>query len=138
MTQEDKKLLLKDLCGRLSYGVKIAVNNKIDKIDGIGVLDNVIEYGSFLSCDVEEVKPYLFPMNSLPEEKVHEFYCRFVADDIPFDDFVEYYWPNSLHKVLTAIDDAESIMDWYNENHVDCRGMIYRDLANDATDKNIY
>ena len=138
MTQEDKKLLLKDLCGRLSYGVKISVNNNIEKIDGIGVLDNVIEYGSFLSCDVEEVKPYLFPMNSLPEEKVHEFYCRFVADDIPFDDFVEYYWPNSLHKVLTAIDDAESIMDWYNENHVDCRGMIYRDLANDATDKNIY
>ena len=87
---------------------------------------------------VEFVKPYLFPMDSLPEEKVHEFYCRFVNSDIPFDDFVADYWPNSLHKVVTVIDDVESIMDWYNENHVDCRGMIYRDLAIDATGLNIY
>lgn len=133
MTQNDKELLLRDLCGRLPYGVKIYVNDRIEILQNIDILDNVIGYGSFLSCNIDEVKPCLFPMESLPEEKVYEFYCRFVDSDIPFDDFVADYWPNSLHKVLTAIDDVESIMDWYNENHVDCRGMIYRDLAIDAT-----
>ena len=33
MTQEDKELLLKDLCARLSYGVKISVNNNIGSYD---------------------------------------------------------------------------------------------------------
>ena len=28
MTQEDKELLLKDLCARLPYGVKVLVDNK--------------------------------------------------------------------------------------------------------------
>jgi hypothetical protein len=40
MTQEQKDLLLKDLYARLSYGVKISVNDKIESLQGINVLDN--------------------------------------------------------------------------------------------------
>ena len=61
MIQEHKELLLKDLCSRLPYRVKISVNDNIESLQGINVLDNVVEYGSFLSSDIEEVKPYLFP-----------------------------------------------------------------------------
>ena len=135
MKKEEKDLLLKDLCARLPYGTMVYAQNAVDWYDSeicTQVLSDVINEDYI-------VKPYLYPMDSLPEEKVHEFYCRFVDSDIPFDDFVADYWnTNSLHKVLTVIDDVESIMDWYNENHVDCRRLIYRDLAIDATGLNIY
>ena len=52
MTQEDKELLLKDLCERLPYRVKISVNDNIESLQGINVLDNVVEYGSFLSSSI--------------------------------------------------------------------------------------
>lgn len=145
----DKKLLLKDLCARLPYGVKVLYEGWDEKIeDYIDVVDtlysvnldgwvNVSKTDS--EINIEGVKPYLFPMSSMTEEKVYEFYYRFVADDISFDDFVADYWnTNSLHKVMTTIDDVESIMDWYNKNHLDCRGLIPKGLAEDATGLNIY
>ena len=73
MTQEDKELLFKDLCARLPYGVKISVNNKVESLQGINVLDNVIEYSSFLSSDIEEVKPYLYPLSNMTEKQKKEF-----------------------------------------------------------------
>ena len=72
MKQKDKDLLLKDLCARLPYGVKIQVNDKVEMLEGIGILDNVAEYGSFLSCDIEEVKPYLFSLSSMTEEQKND------------------------------------------------------------------
>lgn len=156
MKAEDKQLIFKDISSRLIYKPKAYVRHwsNIDRkyyegvytIESVHPLANIIlvtsERGSvevILGYDDYKFKPYLIPMDSLSEEKVYEFYCRFVDSDILFDDFVADYWnTNSLHKVLTAIDDVESIMDWYNENHVDYRGLIYRDLANDATGLNIY
>ncbi len=75
MTQEDRELLLKDLSSRLPHGVKISVDNRIETLQGINVSDNVVEYGSFLSSDIEEVKPYLFPLSSITEEEKEE-YCQ--------------------------------------------------------------
>ena len=43
MTQNDKKILLIDLCARLPYEVKISVDNKIEVLEGLGILDNVAE-----------------------------------------------------------------------------------------------
>ena len=147
MKQENKELLLRDLCSRLPYGViaeyydaeeRCKCDADIDYIDVSASERPEVGISQYV-LPIEEIKPYLFPMSSMTEKKVYEFYCRFVADDIPFDDFVADYWnTNSLHKVLTSIDDVECIMDWYNENHVDCHGLIYRDLANDATGLSIY
>lgn len=116
MKQEDKELLLKDLSARLPYGVKISVNNNIEKIDGISVLDNVIEYGSFLSCDVEEVKPYLFPMSSMTVKQRDSY--RFLT--------------SSAHASPTGL------IEFFHKNHIDYRGLISKGLANDATGLNIY
>ena len=38
MTQEDKELLLKDLCARLPHGVRVQYENKIYNIDYISAL----------------------------------------------------------------------------------------------------
>jgi hypothetical protein len=139
MTQEQKDLLLKNLCARLSYGVKISVNDKIESLQGINVLDNVVEYDSCLSSDIEEVKLYLYPLSSMTEEQKYDFYCRFIENDCDFNDFKEFYLENNeWHKMLTSIDDIEEIIDWFNKYHFDFRCLIPKGLAIDATNKNIY
>ena len=81
MTQEDKQLLFKDLCGRLPYGIKVQYDSQTCKLvttnDDYTVLllgeDGYvpnIEDGLFL--DIEKVKPYLRPMSSMTEEEMDE------------------------------------------------------------------
>ena len=116
MTQEQKDLLLKDLCARLPYGVKISVNDKVETLQGINILDTVVEYDSCLSSDIEEVKPYLFPLSSMTEEQEKEWRYTLSSDgNITYD-----------------------TVDWCNKNHFDYRGLIPMGLANDATELNIY
>ena len=120
MTQEDKELLLKDLCERLPYGVKISVNNNIESLQGINVLDNVVEYGLFLSSDIEEVKPYLFPLSSMTEEQKQEY-----------QHITERWMYDSSYSISDSID-------WLNVHHFDYRGLIEKGLAIDATVLDIY
>ena len=72
MTQENAKLIAQELGLRLSYGVKIRVNDKIETVEGINILDNIVEFGTYMACDIDEVKPYLFPMSSMTEEQTSE------------------------------------------------------------------
>ena len=120
MTQEDKELLLKDLCERLPYRVKISVNNNIESLQGINVLDNVVEYGLFLSSDIEEVKPYLFPLSSMTEEQKQEY-----------QHITERWMYDSSYSISDSID-------WLNAHHFDYRNLIQMNLAIDATGLNIY
>ena len=140
MTQSDKDLLLKDLCSRLPYGVKAEILNEENERKQV-----VVSYGNI--CYIPELgnwwwkecKPYLFPMSSMTEEQKYDFYYRFIESDYDFDDFKEYYLDNGMwHKLLTTLDDIESIIDWLNKNHFDYRGLIEKGLANDATNLNIY
>lgn len=140
MTQEQKELL-KDLCSRLPYGVmcryqhiQYIENGKLIDINMFGRvnIDGHIK-------DVCDIKPYLFPMSSMTEEQCYEFYCRFVENEIDYDDFKEYYFDNGLwHKLLTSIDDCNSVVDWFNKNNIDYRGLIPMGLAIDASKLNIY
>ena len=120
MKQEHKELLLKDLCARLPYRVKISVNDNIESLQGINVLDNVVEYGSFLSSDIEEVKPYLFPMSSMTDEQKQEY-----------QHITERWMYDSSYSISDSID-------WLNVHHFDCRCLIEKGLAIDATGLNIY
>lgn len=126
MTQDEKELLLKDLCARLPYGVK--VGNKatglvctiksIEFGDG-GDLHTVIEFeedGQLHTTNIcvfyGGLKPYLRPMSSMTEgecvERINLFgkYC-------PFDNSPEYF-------------------DWLNKHHLDYRGLIEKQLALEA------
>lgn len=121
MTTEQKALLFKDLCGRLPHGVKISVNDKVETLQGINTLDNVVEYDSCLSSDIEEVKPYLFPLSSMSEEQKEEY--DLICSMSMFD---------------MSESDAVKLIDWLNKNHFDYRGLIPMELAIDATGLNIY
>ena len=146
MNQEDKYLLLRDICARLPYGVKILTHYKIDNFrnhSSIETLSGINIYG-FINSEESDIlrdigKPYLFPLSSMTEEQKYDFYCNFIENDCDFDDFKEFYFENNeWHKMLTSIDDCESIIDWFNKNHFDYRCLIPKGLAIDATGKNIY
>ena len=134
MTQEDKELLLKDLCTRLFYGVKIKlirwdidegvyINTTLEP-DDIERLLNVEEGDT-------EIKPYLFPLLSMTEEQKREY--NMLLTDIPTYE----YEGGDIVTVIETYDNWMSI-DYLNANHIDYRGLIEKGLAIDATGLDIY
>ena len=142
MTEEDKELLIKDLCARLPYGVKIELTWW------------VMDEGTCMSTTLEpdhieqirndelgdaEIKSYLRPTSSMTDEQCYDFYCRFVENEIDYNDFKKYYFDSCLwNKVLTTINDCGDIIDWLNKYYFDYRGLIEKGLAIDTTGLNIY
>ena len=143
MTPKDKELLFKDLCARLPYHTRVKVWLK-DGTTEEGTLDLEHNYGdvlkdAFYYNEIVKIKPYLFPMSSMTDEQCYKFYCGFVENEIDYNDFKKYYFDScSWDKVLTLISDCSDIIDWFNENHFDYRGLIEKGLAIDATGLNIY
>ena len=142
MTQEQKELILKDLCGRLPYGVKIQTpTNCWTSEEGICELKEIFkgDDGLFRIGDVgaliEYSKPYLFPLSSMTEEQEEELkniyysyngmfqYAERIFDRIPFSKMK--YFPYQIEE-------------FFNRNHFDYRGLIPKGLATDATNLNIY
>ena len=124
MKKKDKELLMKDLSARLPYGVKVydtkgnfnSSHQTLAHINGIVGEAFVTSGMACRTAQIEDLKPYLFPMSSMSEEQEISL-MRFVANGIMGENIV---------------------YDWYNENHFDYRGLINKGLAIDATGKNIY
>ena len=144
MTQEQKQLLLIDLCSRLPYGVKCQVQE--DEFTYIGTLckleidnanGNLLDFAESVSglewqVYLSEVKPYLFPLSSMTEEQkndcpINETTLNIINSNIGCYGIIEIPWRLSF-----------LFIDWCNKNHFDYRGLILKDLANDATGLNIY
>lgn len=123
MTKEEKDLLLKDLCGRLPYGVKaekytIRMDGEIvphANIETVTVKDLIAQK----DCPGYIIKPYLLPLSSMTEEQKDEFDRLYTYDAL----IVEPQW---------------ELIDFCNKHHLDYRGLIPMGLANDATNLNIY
>lgn len=122
MTQENKDLLLKDLCARLPYGVKVKIKHYDDAWKLLAIYTNGTTYatkdiGYPIETYFEDCKPYLFPLSSMTEEQKRE----------------EYKLMNSNFYTATV-----DLPDFYNKNHIDYRGLIPMGLAKDASGLNIY
>lgn len=116
MTQEDKKLLLTDICARLPYNVVIRCT------------DNDTDYKCFLTTDIlnellhnieyYDYKPYLRPMSSMTAEEQAEFvqfHCVTLC-------------PVVINDCLT-IGNESKMIDWLLAHHFDFRGLIPMGLA---------
>lgn len=122
MTQENKELLLKDLCARLSYGIKVN-----EDIQGDFTLIGLTKERAFTTCEVEGkfndfpielIKPYLFPLSSMTEEQKSQY---------------SFF----LTRIIDGYD-SSLLIDWLNKHHFDYRGLIPKGLALNATGLNIY
>lgn len=135
MTQENAKLIAQELGLRLSYGVKIRINDKIETVEGINILDNIVEFGTYMACDIDEVKPYLFPLSSMTAEQQEEFDMIY-ADDMQV---VANNLKNRLNGQPYKMNYGHyRHIDWLNAHHFDYRGLIEKNLAIDATNLNVY
>ena len=147
MKQEDKDLLLKDLCARLPYRVKMnhIADGEHSPKTLIGLAKDMITLeglGGYECVDVEDYKPYLFPLSSMTEEQFVEL--KVFADLIYESDTLELVEWNDNYKTLEFwLEEVPSycvikVFDWLNKNHFDYRGLIEKGFAIDATGLNIY
>ena len=73
------------------------------------------------------------------EQKEELFFSGCIHNDIYFDDFTDYFLAGELwHDICVSIFDLPQMMDWFNKNHFDYRGLIPKGLAIDATTLDIY
>lgn len=160
MKQEDKNLLLKDLCARLPYRVKVSLQYGNKQL--IGVLDAVypteerviidklsdaitpidVRCGGF-KLNESNIMPYLRPMASMTKEE---------REEIEILLFSEWFDPDSCKvdgegyiEILANYDVSgiepgfcSDYVDWLNAHHFDFRNLIDRGLALDCTDLNVY
>jgi len=128
MTQENKELLLKDLCARLPYGVKILhtgwdydSDTDFDTVETLIGIDDKFIYTVWdktgdreKHClSVSNWKPYLRPMSSMTEEERLLFHQNTLKYN-EVTGYSEYTYKS---------------FDWLNTHHFDYRGLIEKGLA---------
>lgn len=125
MTEEEKKILFKELCARLAYGVKVKVecttaNGK--KIEDEGVLNSIFinEFGTIYVCvdeveyELGDIKPYLRPLTSLTDDEL-KFLDGLDMKVAPFSQMVEIPFGS-----------IPELIDFFNSVHVDYRGTFFK------------
>ena len=123
MKPEDKELLLKDLCARLLYRVKIELSwwvmGEGTYINTALEPDHINQLLNDKDGDIE-IKPYLRPMSSMTEEQKEEY--QHITERRMYDS--SYSISDSIY--------------WLNSHHFDYSGLIEKGLAIDATNLNVY
>lgn len=159
MKPEDKQLLLKDLCGRLPYGV-IVYHPDYDGSETIDTLftpDAWDDGGIWCTIDdswdsphkIKYCKPYLRPMSSMTEEEKKELVNHVlggkgaeffhVTEDGSIDgnqNAEQDLYELNLHWLNFCPLTTSSYIDWLNAHHFDYRGLIDRGLAIEVTKDN--
>ena len=145
MTKEEKELLLKDLCARLPYGVKLGFYASATKQTYVCTLlglepqeeEPIIaktENGSFYML-AGNVKPYLFPMSSMTDKELIEF---FQIRGMNLNTYELRTFRRRDIAIASTLSSYSRNIDWLNAHHFDYRGLIEKGLAIDASGLNIY
>lgn len=140
MKDKQKEFLLADISARLPYGVKCAEiypdGNKFENVWDIIRVSKYVEDGIHISncktiygycSQIQNIKPYLFPMSSMTEEQEKEL------EEID----PEFYSVIRENGNICISMDVRGY-DWLNKNNFDYRGLIPKGLAIDCTNLNIY
>ncbi len=127
MKQEDKQLLLKDLCARLPYKVEvyysetvpISTLKTINSEKGTCIVYDHSQWDRNSKFHIEEIKPYLRSMSSMTEEELVDYKSlEKQCEVLPTFAYI------SVSKCV--------IFDWLNAHHFDYRGLIEKGLAIEA------
>jgi len=127
MTQEEKQLLLRDLCGRLLYGVFV----EYDYGDGVKRATKI--HGNYLylmmlgKLQWKDFKPYLRPMSSMTEAEIEELKELMGTDEVKQYGFSYSGLIGECFGMM--YDDCSTIVDYLNSHYLDYRGLIPMGLA---------
>ena len=127
MTQEDKQLLLKDLCARLPYGVQVEIKPKVQE-QFTTSLDAFFLYLFMTPKDDDifdefSIVPYLRPMSSMTEEELKTFCSFIVIEDTKS-------WIGEVYCI--KCDCIKKYLDFVYSHHLDIHGFIKMGLALEA------
>ena len=121
MTQEEKELVIKDLCSRLPYGVKIK--------DQDGDYIDVNIYNAHIEHLIDRVvsgldKLVLRPISSMTEQEKEEYEG--------FEEDIAVVSTHYYIKYTYLYPFCNDMMDWLNKHHFDYRGLTPAGLALEA------
>ena len=139
MTQEQKSLLIKDLCVRSPYDVKVLYSNEVFSVDYISAIYEEIKLDT---CDnytlnnISEVKPYLFPISSMTKEQLFEVQEILGKNEIEIKDSFLHIVDSDRNTI--SYSEITALLEWFYKNHFDINNLIPMKLAIDATGLNIY
>lgn len=147
MTQEDRQILLKDLCARGPYGVcyrrfawddereEKCISAKIYSISPDGYVRN---YHEDESDYIDNVRPYLFPLSSLTEEQRNYISKLLIDTQNEFPPYGELNAKGCDNLFVCSVKQANVLINYCLANHLDINGLIEKGLAIDATGLNVY
>ena len=140
MTQEEKQLLLRDLCARLPYGVKGIRTYRPEETVTLGAIiprckmNPNVGNGSFCElgfddtldcCVIAEFKPHLRSMSSITEKEEEEFKQVLEIE-------LDYLASEETGHTVKSATSSAFVIDFYNAHHFDYRGLIPMGLAIEA------
>jgi hypothetical protein len=148
MTQEEKDLLLKDLCGRLPYGVMVYTD--YDAIDCPLLLKELSYDGEYYSVggyytlirgiifNNHPCKPYLRPMSSMTDEEKDELLNLlfdkeakhfYIDEEGLIDGKTSYLMKEGLNYPAFCPINIKLYTDFLLSHHFDYNGLIEKGLA---------
>ena len=144
MTQEDKEkdLLIKDLCCRLPYGVKVKISSMESPLTVLSINTNGETWvkgdkGYPFEIDWENCKLYLIPLSSMTEEQwMDSPYAN--LNKFTFDSFKCGCSTLAFETYEVNLNYVVEFINWCYKNHFDINGFIPMGLAIDCTNLNIY
>ena len=145
MTQEEKQLLLIDLCARLPHKVKIKCDGYPYGITVTGVVgDQIFHTPYFIGGEIiinkhtiDTVRPYLRPMSSMMqgewEEMTALIYPYGRVNRNPDNKNELLLWLSAEENEMPIIL-MNNVFSWLNKNMFDYRGLIPMGLALEASE----
>ena len=128
MTQEEKELVIKDLCARLPYSVQIHISYEDGfKYDKTLTYEDVKNYSQLPACSTTIVKPYLRPLSSMTDEEEAE-----IANIIEGIYDFTFRTEELLEMISMQKTFPMASIDWFHEKGFDIRGLIQKGLAIEA------
>lgn len=115
MTQEEKQLLLKDLCARLPYVIICNDIHGDSIVTYIDLEEACVYLPDFDECmGIDDIKPYLRPMSSMTDEEIDRMW--------------------EIYESGPAAESSVAVSEYLYGNHLDCHYLIEKGLALEATE----
>lgn len=127
--------LFNELSTRLSSGLIVEYQDENYMLRGINQNGTVSiskksDYNKFITVQVDQIKPWLFPLSSITEKQRQEL--QRLANDNRFSKNgyfnLDRIWVEDIYKIMNKL----------NEWHIDYNRLIESNNANDASTINIY
>jgi hypothetical protein len=144
MTQEEKDLLLKDLCARLPYEAHVYI-----EFENGNILDDTVLNAQYIhdwmavpSCQNMAIKPYLRPISTMTSNELDELIKRLNhtsagriinKENFQIMPVLNVVWFTNMKEYECVSTRMMSIViDFLNEYHFDYNDLISMDMAIEA------